>query len=79
MKLLPVWHRYLDMLNFAVEYQKALDAISADCDMELRKFELTENEWKIVAQLRDMLKVSCNFSFSHILDLGACLRRYSRT
>jgi len=45
------------MLNFAVEYQKALDTISADREMDLRKFELTEIEWKITTQLRDVLKV----------------------
>jgi len=45
------------MLDFAVEYRKALDTISADRDMELRKFELSENKWKIASQLRDVLKV----------------------
>lgn len=51
------WNSTFDMLNFAVEYRKALDAISADCEMDLRKFELTENEWKIAMQLHDVLKV----------------------
>lgn len=59
------------MLDFAVEYQKALDAISTDHDMELQKFELTENEWKIATQLCDVLKV-CVFEFSCAdADLGA--------
>jgi hypothetical protein len=51
------WNSTFDMLNFAVEYRKALDVISADREMDLHKFELTENEWKIATQLRDVLKV----------------------
>ena len=51
------WNLTFDMLNFAVEYQKALDMISADREMDLRKFELTEDEWKITTQLHDVLKV----------------------
>jgi hypothetical protein len=45
------------MLNFAIEYRKAIDAISGDREMELRQFELAESEWRIVTQLRDVLKV----------------------
>jgi hypothetical protein len=37
--------------------------------MELRKFELTKNKWKIATQLPDVLKVSCDFLFSHIFGL----------
>jgi hypothetical protein len=51
------WNSTFDMLEFALEYRKALDAISGDRDMDLRQFELDEFEWKIAAQLRDALKV----------------------
>jgi hypothetical protein len=51
------WNSTFDMLNFAIEYRKAIDAISGDRDMELRQFELSESEWKIAIQLRDVLKV----------------------
>jgi len=61
------------MLNFAVEYQKALDTISADREMDLRKFELTENEWKIAIQLHNVLKV-CH---SHALLSGKVRRSMS--
>jgi hypothetical protein len=54
------WNSTFDMLNFAIEYRKAIDAISADREMDLRQFELSEHEWKIATQLRDVLKVrSC--------------------
>lgn len=51
------WNSTFDMLNFAIDYRKAIDAISGDREMELRQFELGESEWKIAAQLRDVLKV----------------------
>ena len=51
------WNSMFDMLNFAIDYRKAIDAISGDRDMELRQFELAESEWKIAIQLRDVLKV----------------------
>src|SRR5262245_28122505 len=54
------WNSTFDMLNFAIEYQIAIDVISADCEMDLQQFELSEHEWKIAMQLCDMLKVrSC--------------------
>ena len=61
------WNSTFDMLNFAVEYRKALDTISGDREMELRKYELTENEWKIAGQLRDVLKVRPIPTFSHAI------------
>jgi hypothetical protein len=50
------WNSTFDMLNFAIDYRKAIDVISGDRDMELRQFELAEFEWKIATQLRDVLK-----------------------
>ncbi len=43
------------MLIFALEYRKAIDKISGG--RELRKYELEEEEWKIVQQLCDILEV----------------------
>jgi len=51
------WNSTFDMLEFAIKYQKAIDSISADCEMELQQFELSEYEWKIAIQLQDILKV----------------------
>lgn len=50
------------MLVFALEYRTAIDAMSADKANKLRKFELSESEWKIVQQLCDVLKVSLSLS-----------------
>jgi hypothetical protein len=46
------------MLDFAVNYREALDAIMGDRDMKLRQYELNEEDWVIARQLRDVLKVS---------------------
>ena len=47
-----------DMLKFALEYQDALDTITGDKEMKLRKYEMDEEEWEIARQLRDVLEVS---------------------
>ena len=46
------------MLEFALNNQKALDAITGDRRMELRMFELSECEWTLAEQLQDVLEVS---------------------
>jgi hypothetical protein len=49
------WNSTYDMLVFALEYREAIDGISGDRDM--RKYELSEEEWKVVKQLCDVLAV----------------------
>ena len=51
------WNSTYDMLEFAVEYCEALESITGNQRMKLRQYELTEEDWKIVTQLRDVLKV----------------------
>jgi hypothetical protein len=51
------WNSTYDMLNFAVEYQLAIDNMTGDKTTNLRKYELDDEEWKIVQQLRNTLKV----------------------
>jgi hypothetical protein len=45
------------MLNFVLEYQKAIKSMVADPDHNLGQYALSMQEWKIAAQLRDVLKV----------------------
>ena len=52
------WNSTFDMLNFAVEYREALNAITGDWDMKLRQYELSKEDWNIATQLRDVLKVN---------------------
>ena len=42
------------MLKFACTYH---EAITDDCAMKLHGYELKDDEWKIVEELRDSLKV----------------------
>jgi hypothetical protein len=45
------------MLLFAVKYRRAVDAITAEKSLKLRKFELDEQEWKILSDLLTVLRV----------------------
>ena len=51
------WNSTYDMLDFASNYQPALDIITADRNMDLRRFEMSQEEWVVVKQLREVLKV----------------------
>ena len=55
------WNLTLDMLNFAVEHIAAINTITSDRDMKLRKYKLSEDDWDIARQLRDVLKVHIQF------------------
>lgn len=51
------WNSTYDMLNFALEYRKGIDAITDKRKLGLGEYELKPNEWLLVKQLRDVLKV----------------------
>jgi len=51
------WNLTFLMLDFAVRHRKPLDLLSAQRGNNLRKLELSQEEWKIAGQLRDVLKV----------------------
>lgn len=55
------WNSTFDMLDFAVEHITAIDTITADRDMKLRQYELSEDDWDVARQLRDVLKV-CSYA-----------------
>jgi hypothetical protein len=49
------WNSTYNMLVFTLEYRKAIDENSYD--REIWKYELEEEEWKLVQQLCDILEV----------------------
>jgi hypothetical protein len=51
------WNSTYNMLVFALEYREALDIITRDHDMKLRKYEMDEEEWEVARQLCQVLKV----------------------
>jgi hypothetical protein len=51
------WNSTFDMLEFAVTHQDAIDEITGDKSSGLRQFELSNDEWIIAGQLRNVLWV----------------------
>ncbi|GBE82272.1 putative AC9 transposase [Sparassis crispa] len=51
------WNSTFRMLEFALEYRLAVDEMTGDRAMELRRYEMDDNEWEIAKQLCDVLKV----------------------
>lgn len=52
------WNSTYDMLNFVLEHRKAIDNYTGDRRNDLRGFELTVEEWRVVKQLCGILEVS---------------------
>lgn len=50
------WNSTFDMLDFALTYRVAIDEITSNRDLNLRKHELEDEEWEIAERLRDSLK-----------------------
>ena len=53
------WNSTFDMLNFALDYRVPIDEITSNCDLNLHKYELQDEEWVVAKNLCDTLKV-CN-------------------
>jgi len=49
------------MLEFAIKYRPAIDAMTTAQELDLCKFELESAEWKIVEELCDVMKVCYDF------------------
>jgi hypothetical protein len=62
------WNSTYDMAEFAIEYCTALDIMTADRDMNLRKFELSKKDWSLVTELCEVLKVCFYISFSSLMN-----------
>jgi hypothetical protein len=45
------------MLEFALEYRAALNTMTDERDMKLRKFELSKKEWGMASELCKALQV----------------------
>ena len=51
------WNSTYEMLDFAYKYRKAYNEITANRNMNLRTYELSNEDWKIVKDLATVLKV----------------------
>ena len=45
------------MLDFALKYRPAIDTMTATRELNLQKYELVAEEWKIAGELRTVLQV----------------------
>ena len=52
------WNSTYRLLTMALNYREAVDTITANRRLGLRQLELSEEEWVMLDQLRDVLKVS---------------------
>lgn len=59
------WNSTFDMLHFALEHRSAIDTMTAKRDLDLRKFELSPEEWDTAKELREVLKVFLRIIFHH--------------
>ena len=67
------------MLEFAIRHRVVIDAMTAVCKYNLRKYELGSMEWKIAMELRDVLEVFTPFlSFFFFLLIHIISSRFSR-
>ena len=49
------------MLEYALDHCEAVDAVTQDRALGLRKYELDDREWALLEQLRDVLKGSARY------------------
>ena len=61
------WNSTFDMIDFSITYRSALDAMTANRGLNLRKFELDNEEWIAAEKLRDTLRV--HFYYIHLIDV----------
>ena len=47
------------MMKFALAYRTAIDKITADKALKLRKYELDNDDWVIIEDLVGILEVRC--------------------
>ena len=59
------------MLQFTVEYRDALDKITGKKELNLRAYEMDNEEWEIAEQLSEVLKI-------YILSILICFPSNSR-
>ncbi len=51
------WNSTHTMLEFAVQYRSALEAITGDRNLTLRSYELDNEEWDLAVHLCKVLEV----------------------
>ncbi|KIK77423.1 hypothetical protein PAXRUDRAFT_166904, partial [Paxillus rubicundulus Ve08.2h10] len=50
------WNSMFDMLEYVLKHRKAVDTVTQQRGLGLRKFELADHEWELIEQLHSILK-----------------------
>jgi len=56
------WNSKYDMMRFVLTYQAAIDKVTADKVLKLRRYELDHDDWIIIEDLVSILEVCHNCS-----------------
>ena len=59
------WNSTYEMLDFAYKYRQAYNEITANRNMNMRAYELSNEDWEIVKDLASVLKV-CTLRFLEV-------------
>ena len=51
------WNSTYDMLKFMLKYKEAIKIVTSDLNNDLHKYELNNEEWGLVGELVNTLKV----------------------
>ena len=58
------WNLTYDMLEYALKHRKAVNALTQQRDLKLRKLELADDEWAVLKELHNVLQVHTLSGFS---------------
>jgi len=50
------------MMQFALKYRRPIDGLTADKELKLRKYELDNEDWRIIGDLVAVLEVRSSSS-----------------
>ncbi|KIM56158.1 hypothetical protein SCLCIDRAFT_133239, partial [Scleroderma citrinum Foug A] len=50
------WNSSGDMVDFAINYQEGIEVLTQKKNLGLREFELSDEEWAVLRELREILK-----------------------
>ena len=70
------WNSTFDMLEFALKYREAIDAITAERTLKLRKYELEPEDWLIIEDLAAVLgkyKIATLYFSSNAANISAVI------
>ncbi|TFY79033.1 hypothetical protein EWM64_g4980 [Hericium alpestre] len=67
------WNSTYDMLKFALDYRTAIDKITAEKNLKMRKYELDDDEWEIISDLVARYKEATLFFLQDTANIAAVI------